>query len=208
MPLQLTYIRKERSPQGMTSGCLSDETIIDLFFERSEEAIESAMDKYGVLLRSLVWNILGNREDVEECLNDTYLAVWNSIPPERPKYLKAYVCKIARNHALDRVREKNRAKRGSGQTNLLLDELSECLASEADTLRILENAEMAEVISEYLRGQTEQRRTIFIQRYFYASGLRDIAEEHDMTEGAVKSLMHRMRAELKEEFIKRGYDHE
>jgi DNA-directed RNA polymerase specialized sigma24 family protein len=67
---------------------------------------------------------------------------------------------------------------------------------------------MAEVISEYLRGQTEQRRTIFIQRYFYASGLRDIAEEHDMTEGAVKSLMHRMRAELKEEFIKKGYDHE
>ncbi len=192
----------------MTSGYLSDETIIDLFFERSEEAIVSAMDKYGVLLRSLAWNILGNREDVEECLNDTYLAVWNSIPPECPKYLKAYVCKIARNNALDRVREKNRAKRGSGQTNLLLDELSECLASEADTLRILENAEMAEVISEYLRGQTKQRRTIFIQRYFYASGLRDIAEEHDMTEGAVKSLMHRMRAELKEEFIRRGYDHE
>jgi RNA polymerase sigma factor (sigma-70 family) len=157
----------------MTSGYLSDETIIDLFFERSEEAIESAMDKYGVLLRSLAWNVLGNREDVEECLNDTYLAVWNSIPPERPKYLKAYVCKIARNNALDRVREKNRAKRGSGQTNLLLDELSECVASEADTLRLLENAEMAEVISEYLRGQTEQRRTIFIQRYFYASGLRE-----------------------------------
>jgi len=120
----------------MTSGYLSDETIIDLFFERSEEAIESAMDKYGVLLRSLAWNVLGNREDVEECLNDTYLAVWNSIPPERPKYLKAYVCKIARNNALDRVREKNRAKRGSGQTNLLLDELSECVASEADTLRL------------------------------------------------------------------------
>ena len=82
----------------MTSGYLSDETIIDLFFERSEEAIESAMDKYGVLLRSLAWNVLGNREDVEECLNDTYLAVWNSIPPERPKYLKAYVCKLSLIH--------------------------------------------------------------------------------------------------------------
>lgn len=192
----------------MTSGFLTDETIIELFFERSEEAIISAMDKYGVLLRSLAWNVLGNREDVEECLNDTYWAAWNSIPPERPKYLKAYFCKIARNNALDRVREKNRDKRGGGKTNLLLDELSECLASDWDTLRSLENAEMAEVISEYLRGQTKERRTIFIQRYFYASGLRDIAEEHGMTEGAVKALMFRMRAELKEEFIKKGYDHE
>ena len=138
--------RKERSAQGMVSGHLTDEAIIELYFERSEEAIMSSMDKYGVLLRSLAWNILGNREDVEECVNDTYLAAWNSIPPERPEYLKAYLCKIARNNALDRVKEKTRSKRGGGKINLLLDELSECIASEADTVRLLENAEMAEVI--------------------------------------------------------------
>ncbi|HHX19274.1 MAG TPA: RNA polymerase sigma factor [Clostridiaceae bacterium] len=192
----------------MVSGHLTDEAIIELYFERSEEAIMSSMDKYGVLLRSLAWNILGNREDVEECVNDTYLAAWNSIPPERPEYLKAYLCKIARNNALDRVKEKTRSKRGGGKINLLLDELSECIASEADTVRLLENAEMAEVISEYLRSQTKLRRTIFIQRYFYASGVREIAEEHGMTEGAVKSLMFRMRAELKDKFIRKGYGYE
>ncbi len=192
----------------MISGYLTDEAIIELYFERSEEAIESSMEKYGVLLRSLAWNILGNREDVEECLNDTYLAAWNSIPPERPEYLKAYFCKIARNNALDRVKERTRSKRGGGQINLLLDELSECISSEADTVRLLENAEITEVINEYLRAQTKQRRTIFIQRYFYASGLREIAEEHGMTEGAVKSLMFRMRSELKDEFLRKGYGYE
>ncbi|HHW93583.1 MAG TPA: RNA polymerase sigma factor [Clostridiaceae bacterium] len=198
----------ERSAQRMASSYQTDETIIELFFERSEEAIESAMDKYGVLLRGLAWNILENREDVEECLNDTYLAVWNSIPPERPQYLKAYLCKIVRNNALDRIREKRRDKRGGGQINLLLDELSECISSEADTVRLLENAEMAEVISDYLRAQTKERRTMFIQRYFYASSLREIAEEHGMTEGAVKSLMFRMRSELRKEFSGKGYGHD
>ncbi len=192
----------------MASNHRTDEAIIELFFERSEEAIQSTMDKYGALLRSLAWNILGNREDVEECLSDTYLSVWNSVPPEHPMYLKAYLCKIARNYALDKVKEKTRSKRGGGQANLLLEELSECLASQSDTAKTLEINEMGHVISGYLREQPDHRRVIFVQRYFYASSLHDIAEEQGITEGAVKALLHRMRLELKDEFERKGFGNE
>ncbi len=192
----------------MSSGHRTDESIIELFFERSEDAIQWTMDKYGALLRKLAWNILEDAEDVEECLSDTYLAIWNAIPPERPLYLKAYLCRIARNFALDRVKEKMRSKRGGGQAHLLLDELSETLASGANTVRDLETAEIGGVISGYLRCQPDQRRVIFVQRYFYASGLREIAEEHNMTEGAVKALLHRMRIELKGVFEREGYGDE
>lgn len=183
----------------------TDELILDLYFERSEEAIEATMETYGGLLRSLAWNILSDHEDVEECLNDTYLAAWNSIPPQRPEYLKAWLARIVRNRSLDRVRARGREKRGGGQVPLVLDELEDLLPSDSDINRLVEGEELSRLISSYLRKQTDRRRIIFLQRYYYASSIREIAEEHKSTEGAVKVLLHRMRRELKEELEEQGY---
>ncbi len=184
---------------------MMDDDILDLYFERSEEALRATMEKYGALLRSLSWNILRDEEDVEECVSDTYMAAWDAIPPERPEYFKAYLCQIARNFSLDRVRRKTREKRGGGKLPLILDEIEEIVPSQEDTTRSVENVELAEAISGYLREQPDRRRKIFLQRYYYASSIRDIAAEEQTTEGAVKVLLHRMRKELKQFLIIKGY---
>lgn len=184
---------------------MMDDAILDLYFERSEEALAATMEKYGALLRSLARNILGNEEDVEECMSDTYMAAWETIPPERPEYFKAYLCKIVRNFSLDRVRRKTREKRGGGQVPLILDELTEVLPSDEDINRFVERKEFSEAVSDYLRTQPDRRRKIFLQRYYYASPIRAIAQEENTTEGAVKVLLHRMRRELKQYLINEGY---
>ncbi|NLA71971.1 MAG: sigma-70 family RNA polymerase sigma factor [Clostridiaceae bacterium] len=183
----------------------SDETILDLYFERSEEALSATVEKYGALLRSLAWNILGNHEDVEECVNDTYVAAWNAIPPQRPEYLKAYLCKIVRNFSLDRVREKTREKRGGGNIPLILDEMQDLLASDDDIAQTVETQELSQMISDYLREQPDRKRIIFLKRYYFASTINEIAEEQKTTEGAVKILLYRMRRELKQVLQDRGY---
>jgi len=183
----------------------TDEAILDLYFERSEEAIEVTMAKYGALLRSLSWNILGDHEDVEECVNDTYMAAWGAIPPERPLYFKAYLCRIARNFSLDKIRARTREKRGGGQIPLILEEMEEVLASDSDIARVVEGRELSRMISDYLRKQPDRRRIIFLKRYYFASPVKEIAKEEDTTEGAVKVLLHRMRRELKEELEQQGY---
>lgn len=183
----------------------SDETILDLYFERSEEALSATVEKYGALLRSLAWNILGNHEDVEECVNDTYVAAWNAIPPQRPEYLKAYLCKIVRNFSLDRVREKTREKRGGGNIPLILDEMQDLLASDDDIAQTVETQELSQMISDYLREQPDRKRIIFLKRYYFASTIKEIAEEQKTTEGAVKILLYRMRRELKQVLQDRGY---
>jgi RNA polymerase sigma-70 factor (ECF subfamily) len=183
----------------------TDQVILDLYFERSEEAIEATMAKYGALLRSLSWNILRDHEDVEECVSDTYMAAWGAIPPERPLYFKAYLCRIARNFSLDKIRARTREKRGGGQIPLILDEMGEILASDSDIVRAVENKELSRLISDFLRNQPDRRRIIFLKRYYFASPLKAIAQEENTTEGAVKVLLHRMRRELKEELMKQGY---
>lgn len=186
-------------------GDRADSAILDLYFERSEDAVQATMAKYGGLLRSLAWNILRDHEDVEECVSDTYLAAWNAIPPERPRYFKAYLCRVVRNFSLDKVRARTREKRGGGQIPLLLDELGEVLASTSDVARAVETEELSRMISDYLRAQPDRRRIIFLKRYYYASSVKEIAEEQGTTEGAVKVLLHRMRKELKQELMDQGY---
>ncbi|HZK29054.1 MAG TPA: RNA polymerase sigma factor [Clostridia bacterium] len=183
----------------------SDEAILDLYFERSEEALSATTEKYGALLRSLAWNILGDHEDVEECVSDTYMAAWNAIPPQRPEYFKAYLCKIVRNFSLDKVREKTREKRGGGSIPLILEEMEELLASNDDIARTVETQELSRMISDYLREQPDRRRIIFLQRYYYSSSIKEIAGEQETTQGAVKILLYRMRCELKQVLQDRGY---
>jgi RNA polymerase sigma-70 factor (ECF subfamily) len=183
----------------------TDEHIIALFQQRSEDAIEATYQKYGGLLFQLAWNILENYEDAEECVNDTCLVAWNDAADVRPGSLKSWLCRIVRNEAIDRVRHRASKKRGDGSVNVLLDELAFCLPSDKDTARELELRELASAISAYLRGQPQDRRTVFIQRYYFASTASDIAVEQGMTPEAVRQLLYRMRQELKEHLQSEGY---
>ncbi len=183
----------------------TDEHIIALYQQRSEEAIDATYQKYGGLLFQLAWNILENYEDAEECVNDTCLAAWNDAADVRPRSLKSWLCRIVRNEAIDRVRQRTSQKRGDGNVDVVLDELAFCLPSDEDTARKLEQQELASAISAYLREQPRNRRTIFIQRYYFASTTSDIAAEQGMTSEAVRQLLYRMRQELKEHLQSEGY---
>ena len=139
-----------------------------------------------------------NREDSEECVNDTWFSVWNSSPPHRPVNLAGYLAKIVRNISINRYNKKNAAKRGGGSMAVALDELSECVAGRG---RVEDNLEMelvTEVISDYLDSQNQTRRWIFLQRYFYLADIKEIAGRLDMKEGTVKSVLCRMRRQLRD----------
>ena len=181
---------------------MQDSEIIDLFFSRDEDALEVVRQKYGGLVKSTAMNILTNREDSEEVLNDTLLRVWHSIPPHRPSFLNAFLTKIARNLALDKWRAKNAARRGQGDVPFLLSELNEVAGEELqDTL---DYQQTAAAISEYLHTLPKQARTAFVQRYFYGLSYPAIAREQGISEGAVRSLLFRTRKKLKTHLEDKG----
>ena len=173
---------------------LDDSSITDLFFCRSEEAISRCAEKYGAYCGKICMNILCDGQDSEECLNDTWLSAWNAIPPQRPGSLGAFLGKIARNHALNRLAARTAAKR-RGDT-VPLEELGECVPDS----RAADGAdarELGRMISDFLKTQPESARRAFVCRYFYCDCVRDIAARLGFSEGKVKSLLFRTRAGLK-----------
>ena len=139
---------------------MDDKKIISLFFERSEEAIAQTSKKYGALSYSIAYTILENREDSEECVNDSYLALWNSIPPNKPHSLSAYIAKITRNISLNRKKEMYAKKRGGGETDAVLDEVEHILT---DTSDILDEIVMKDTLNRFLSGLGTKKRKIFMQ---------------------------------------------
>jgi RNA polymerase sigma-70 factor (ECF subfamily) len=180
---------------------MEDDRIIELFFSRDENALLQASAKYGAYCSSIALNVLGNSEDAGECMNDTLLRAWNSIPPQRPVSLKAYLGKIARNLALDRYDRLTAEKRGGGQYVLALDELAECVA---DTDRFAEKTEISGIINAFLEKQEKEKRIIFVKRYFYMDPVKKIAKDMGMSESNVKTTLFRLRNGLKEELQKEG----
>ena len=176
---------------------MKDEEIIALYWERDEKAIAVTSDKYGSYCRSIAYNILHNLEDVQECVNDTWLGAWKSMPPKRPDCLSVYLGKITRNLSLNRVKQYNAEKRGSGQTQLVLSELEDCIPAETSVEQKIEEMVLSKAISQFLHAQPKQKRNIFIRRYWYLYSIRDIAAAYDMSESKVTSLLFRMRNELK-----------
>ena len=173
---------------------LDDKSIIDLFFRRSEEAISRCAEKYGAYCGKICMNILCDSQDSEECLNDAWLSAWNAIPPQRPDSLGAFLGRIARNLALNRLDMRTAAKR-RGDT-VPLEELAECIpdsraADSADA------RELGRMISAFLKIQPESARRVFVCRYFYCDSVRDIALRFGFGEGKVKSLLFRTRLGLK-----------
>lgn len=153
---------------------LEDSEIISLFYERSEQAIAELERKYGAAVRKTVSNILGSRQDAEECINDAYLGVWNSIPPQNPASLIAYVCTVARNLATGRFHS-NTARKRNGQYDLVLDELEECIPSTVSVETDYEEKELSEAIVRFLNTLGYEDRFCFLRRYWYADSVTDIA---------------------------------
>lgn len=183
---------------------MEDLQIVQLFLDRSEKAIEALSEKFGKYLNAIAFNVLSDKEDAEECVNDAYLRVWNSIPPQRPNCLKAFVGKITRNLALDLMDKKNTLKRGGGQINLALDELSEIVGANSDPLENLQMQELTKCLNDFLEALPSDKRILFMKRYWYLMSVKDIAKEMDMTEANVKTSLFRVRKQLKEELTKEG----
>ena len=170
---------------------MDDRKIIDLFFERSEDALIECARKYTYYCRSIAGNILKNNSDADECVNDTLLKVWEAIPPHRPESLKAYLGKIVRNLALDRYEAAHAQKRGGGEVELALDELGDIPTP------INDSGEITQVINDFLITEAIEDADIFIKRYWYLQSIKEIASEYGFTESKVKSCLFRMRGKLK-----------
>lgn len=181
---------------------MDDEKIIDLYFERSEQAVKETADKYGRYLNTVAYNILGSREDGEECVNDAYMRAWRKIPPERPRAFGAFLAKITRNLALNRYESLNAKKRGDGKIPLVLDELSQCTAGTSDTQKQIENAALTEALNRFLSELDEETRNIFMRRYWYMSTVKEIASDFGLGESKVKMTLMRTRNRLKQFLIR------
>lgn len=182
---------------------MTDEEIIDLFFERSERAISALDEKHGDAVSRVALNILGDAEDAEECVNDTWLGAWNSIPPQRPSPLRTYVCRIAHNLAITRWHAKAAQKRNS-RFDLALDELAECVPDREDVEDAVAARELAGIINAFLDTLSYEDRFLFMRRYWYADPLPEAARMAGMRYNTAAVHLHRVREKLKKRLLKEG----
>ena len=175
---------------------MDDSQIINLYFARDENAIVETKNKYQNMCYRIAQNILYNREDSEECVNDTWLRTWNTIPPSRPSVLSTFLAKIVRNLSLNRYRDMHALKRGGSSVNIAIEELNECITDGKTVEKDMEYKLLTESIEDFLWKQTKRNRTVFLKRYFYVMDIKEIAEELDIKEGTVKSILSRMRKKL------------
>lgn len=189
----------------MSEMALADGLIIELYLNRNEKAVEETAKKYENYCFVISNNILKNEGDAQECVNDTYLKAWNHIPPEIPKRLSAFLGKIVRNLSLDRYKFNRRAKREGSEFELLLSELEDCISSSA-TMEEIDEQLTIQIINEWLLQQTPENRILFVRRYWYADAIADLASKFRMSESKVKSLLFRMRNNLKDYLKKEGVE--
>ena len=175
---------------------MDDKHIIQLLFDRSEAAISALATRFGGRLLAMAMNILSSYRDAEECISDTYLAIWNAIPPEQPSPLAPYVYRIGRNTALKRLRA-NTAQSRCSSYDLSLDELADCIPDDALT-RNMDARELSRAINGFLYAQTKENRVIFLRRYWFGDSITDIARETGLRPGTVSTRLNRIRGALKE----------
>ncbi len=182
---------------------MEDSQIIALFYERSEQAIEELDRKYGAAVKKTAARILCDRLDVEECVNDAYLGVWNTIPPQRPQTLASYVCRIVRNLAVNRYHA-NTAQKRSGGYELVLDELEECIPSGMNVETELEAKELGAAISRFLQGLSKEDRFLFVRRYWYADSVTELAALTKGSPNRISVRLFRLREKLRHHLMKEG----
>ena len=184
---------------------MEDEKIVQLYWQRDEQAIGVTEEKYGPYCTAIAHRILHSRRDEEECVNDTWLAAWNAMPPHRPNILSAFLGRLTRNLAFNRYTRNRADKRGGAETELVLHELAEIVSGREDVQGELERQELARELNVFLRGLGEKKRAIFLQRYWYGHSVGDIAARWGMKETAVSMMLHRLRRELRQHLTERGF---
>jgi len=183
---------------------MDDKAILELYRARSDRAIKETSDKYGAYCYHIAYNILSCREDSQECVNDAYLAAWNTIPPKTPAVLSTYLGKLTRNISLDRWKRRNAYKRGGGEVTLALDELGECITDGNTPEKTYEQKELAIFFNRFLQTLSETERRVFLCRYWYLEPTGSIAQCCGFSETKVRSMLHRTRKKLRTAMEKEG----
>lgn len=181
---------------------MEDAKIIELYFARDERAISETDEKYGRYCFTVANNLLSDEGESEECVNDTYMRTWNTIPPTRPSVFRAFLAKIARNLALDRATARSAKKRNARLVESL-DELSECVGDSGGFAE-LESREITAVINDFLKSEDSLARNIFLRRYFYLDSVSDIAKRYFIGVSRVKTTLFRMRERLAKRLLEEG----
>lgn len=181
---------------------MDDQRIVDLYWDRNEDAILHTQRKYDGLCRTIAHNILGNMQDAEECVNDAYLKVWNSIPPQRPQSLIAYLSRIVRNISLDRYRHNHAEKRSRG-ADVMLSELEECLSDDS-VVSFADDEGITDAINRFLKTLDQENRILFVRRYYYMDSSEVLAKTFSVNENTLRQRLFRMREKLKEFLEKEG----
>ena len=181
---------------------MDDTGIIDLYWARDERALTETERKYGPYCRSISYHIVKNKQDAEECVNDTWVRAWNAIPPQRPFALGAFLAKIVRNVSLSHYRKAHTQRRGGGQMPLILEEIRDMTADGPEHL--LEAAELSRHLDRFLRQLPQKDCCVFMRRYWYMDSLEDIARRYHMALGSVKSSLFRTRKKLREYLEQEG----
>ena len=184
---------------------MEDSGIIEMIWNRNEGGLRAADEKHGSFCRAMARHLLGSSEDAEECWSDTLLRLWNSVPPERPNNLRAYLAKLTRSVSIDRLRATTAEKRGGGETPLLLDELAECVSGAEDVESETLFEEMGKAISAFLANQPTRRRQMFVLRYFHGEPVSALAKRYGMKANSVSVSLRCTRAALRRYLEKEGF---
>ena len=183
---------------------MDDTQIVELYWARKESAIEETAAKYGSYCRSIAGNILQNQDDAEECVNDTWLGAWNSMPPHRPSVLSTFLGKLTRRISIDKWRRTTAKKRGNGQLPLVLAELEDCVSDGKSIEEETERKLLAEVIAAFVKSLPETEQKVFLCRYWYMDSVSAIATRFRFSESKVKSMLFRTREKLRVRLEKEG----
>ena len=185
---------------------MEDKKIVELYWQRNEAAIAETSAKYGNYCTAIAMNILGSIQDAEECVNDTYVSAWNSMPPNKPKVLKTFLGRITRNLSFNRYKYNRAEKRGGGEISVILSELDNCVSGKTSVEEELNRQEIAKAIDSFLDALSEKKRDVFVLRYWYGESVSKIAKQFNMKDSAVSMTLSRIRAELREHLLERGFE--
>ena len=182
---------------------MTDEQIVEMYWDRNEQAISVTSEKYGTYCYSVAYGILHNEEDSKESVNDTYMSAWNSMPPHKPNVLKTFLGKITRRLSIDRLKRKNAEKRG-GEIAEVLDELAECISPSGDPIAEMEKETLDKTINTFVRELKDTEQRVFLCRYWYAKSVKEIAKLFGFSESKVKVMLMRTRNKLKTRLNEEG----
>lgn len=185
---------------------MEDTKIVQLYWDRDPHAITVTADKYGKYCASIAYSILGDLQDTEECVNDTYLKAWNSMPPHRPGMLSAFLGKITRNLSFNRYKHTHADKRGGSEIPAVLDELNDCVSGKDNVQQEMEYKELVKAIDIFLETLSPEKRSIFVCRYWYSDSISQIAKQFHMRENTVSMTLNRIRRQLQTYLIERGFE--